>query len=115
MQDAESGEPLVGISVVIEGTSMGASTDVEGNYVIINIPPGTYTVVAGGVGFQRKRFSNVKVSVDFTTRLDAKLSTDVIALETVEVQAEAPMIRRDLTSSHTNIDAAALRRCRLKA
>ncbi len=108
MQDAESGEPLVGISIVIEGTSMGASTDVEGNYAIINIPPGTYTVVAGGVGFQKKRFSNVKVSVDFTTRLDAKLSTDIIALETVEVQAEAPMIRRDLTSSHTNIDAAAI-------
>jgi outer membrane receptor protein involved in Fe transport len=81
---------------------------VEGEYVIMNIPPGPYTVVASGVGIQKKRFSNVKVSVDFTTRLDIRLSTDVIALETVEIQAEAPMIRRDLTSSHTNIDAAAI-------
>jgi outer membrane receptor protein involved in Fe transport len=106
--DAETGEALLGISVVIEGTTMGASTDVDGSYVIMNIPPGNYTVVAGGVGHQKKRYTNVKASIDFTTRLDIKLSTDVIALETVEVQAEAPMIRRDLTSSHTNIDAAAI-------
>ena len=108
VQDTETGEPLIGISIMIEGTTMGASTDVDGNFVITNIPPETYTVVAGGVGHQKKRFSNVKVSVDFTTRLDVTLSTDVIALETVEVRAEAPMIRRDLTSSHTNIDAGAI-------
>jgi len=106
--EAETGEPLTGISIVVEGTTTGASTDIEGNFVIINIPPGTYTIEAGGVGFRKKRFTNVKVSVDFTTRLDVKLSTDVIALETVEVRAEAPMIRRDLTSSHTNIDATAI-------
>jgi outer membrane receptor protein involved in Fe transport len=108
VQDAQTGEPLVGISIIVEGTTMGASTDVDGNYVIINIPPGTYTIIASGVGFQKKRFTNVKSTIDFTTRLDIKLSTDVIAMETVEVQAEAPMIRRDLTSSHTNIDAAAI-------
>ena len=105
---SENGEALVGVSVLIEGTTMGASTDVDGEFAIINIPPGTYTVVASGVGVQKKRISNVKVSVDFTTRLDMKLATDVIALETVEVRAEAPMIRRDLTSSHTNIDAASI-------
>ena len=108
IQSSENGETLVGVSVLIEGTSIGASTNVDGDFTIINIPPGTYNVVASGVGFQKKRITNVKVSVDFTTRLDIKLGTDVIALETVEVQAEAPMIRRDLTSSHTNIDAAAI-------
>ena len=108
IQSSENGEALVGVSVLIQGTTIGASTDVDGNYTIINIPPGTYAVVTSGVGYQKKRFTNVQVSVDFTTRLDVKLSTDVIALETVEVQAEAPMIRRDLTSSHTNIDAASI-------
>ena len=63
VQDTETGEPLVGVSILIEGTTMGASTDVEGEYVIMNIPPGPYTVVASGVGIQKKRFSNVKVSV----------------------------------------------------
>jgi outer membrane receptor protein involved in Fe transport len=107
-RDAETREPLVGISVVVEGSTMGASTDVDGNFTIVSVPPGTYAVVASGVGFQKKRFVNVKVSVDFTTRLDVELGTDVIALETVEVQAEAPMIRRDLTSSQTVVDAASI-------
>jgi outer membrane receptor protein involved in Fe transport len=108
VQSAENNESLVGITVLIEGTTMGASTDADGNFTINNIPPGAYNVAVGGVGFNKKRFTGVKVSVDFTTRLDVKLSTDVIALETVEVQAEAPMVRRDLTSSHTNIDAATI-------
>jgi outer membrane receptor protein involved in Fe transport len=108
VQDAETGEGVVGASIVLEGTSVGASTDVDGNYVIINIPPGSYTVSASGVGYQRKRFLNVKVNVDFTTRLDVKLTSEAIAMETVEVQAEAPMIRRDLTSTHTTVDAAAI-------
>jgi outer membrane receptor protein involved in Fe transport len=108
VQSAENNEALVGITVMLEGTTMGASTDPDGNFTIINVPPGSYNIAVGGVGFNKKRFTGVKVSVDFTTRLDVKLTTDVIALETVEVQAEAPMIRRDLTSSHTNIDAAAI-------
>jgi len=108
IRDTETGEAVVGVSVVIEGTTTGASTDVDGNFTLINISPGTYTVVASGVGYQRKRFTNVKVSVDFTTRLDITLSTDVIALETVEVRAEAPMVRRDLTSSQAVIDATAI-------
>jgi len=108
VREAESGEALIGVSVIIEGTTIGASTNAEGDYTIVNVQPGTYTVLASGVGLQRKRFTNVKVSVDFTTRLDVRLSTDVISLETVEVQAEAPMVRRDLTSSQAVIDAGTI-------
>jgi outer membrane receptor protein involved in Fe transport len=105
IRSTETGEAVVGASVMVEGTTLGASTDVEGYYTINNIPPGTYSIVASGVGYQKKRVVNVKVTVDFTTSLDIRLSTDVIALETVEVQAEAPMVRRDLTSSQTNVNA----------
>ncbi|MGB2959909.1 MAG: TonB-dependent receptor [Bacteroidota bacterium] len=108
VRDAETAEPLVGISVFLEGTTMGASTDLEGKYTIVSVPPGTYTVIVSGVGFQNKRFTNVKVSIDFTTPLDVQLSTDVIALETIEVEAEAPLIRRDLTSSQTVVDASTI-------
>jgi outer membrane receptor protein involved in Fe transport len=85
VRDAETGEPLVGVSVFIERTTMGASTNVEGTYTIVNVPPGTYTVVASGVGFQKKRFTNVRVSIDFTTTINVELSTDVIALSVTQV------------------------------
>jgi outer membrane receptor protein involved in Fe transport len=103
---AENGEPLVGVSVMVVGTTTGAATDVDGNFTIINISPGAYTVLASGVGFQKKQFVNVKVSADFTTRLDITLNAGEITLEAVVVQAEAPMIRKDLTSSHTVVGAA---------
>ena len=108
VQDAQTGEALVGISVVIEGSTMGASTDIDGQFTIISVPPGTYTVAASGVGFQRRRITNVKVSIDFTTRLEFRLGTEEITLDAVEVEAEAPMIRRDLTSTQTVVDAATI-------
>ncbi|MFC2083788.1 TonB-dependent receptor domain-containing protein [Bacteroidota bacterium] len=103
--DIDNGEPLPGINIIIEGTTMGAATDVDGNYVIINITPGHYSVIASGVGFQKRSFTNVKVSADFTTRLDFEMSTQAIEVETVVVRAETPLIREDLTSSHVTIDA----------
>lgn len=103
--DADTGDPLPGINIIIEGTSLGAATDLDGGYVINNIPPGNHVVIASGVGFQRKRFVDVKVVTDFTTRLDFTMSTESIEVETVVVQAEAPLVRQDLTSSYTSIDA----------
>ncbi len=104
--EKETGEPLIGINVIIQGTSLGAATDIDGNFIINNIPPGNYTVIISGVGYMKKTFANVKVAVDFTTRLDVILETGDVTLETVVVQAEAPLIRKDLTSSHTSLDAS---------
>lgn len=50
--DAKTGEPLPGVNVVLKGTSMGAATDIEGYYVILNVPPGTYTLEASFVGYK---------------------------------------------------------------
>mgnify|MGYP000233549053 CR=1 FL=1 len=44
--DAKMKEPLIGASVVIEGTTVGAITDIDGNFRIENVKPGTYTVAA---------------------------------------------------------------------
>ena len=106
--DADNGEPLPGINILIEGTTMGAATDANGEYIILNIPPGKYSLVVSGVGFQKKRFVDVQVSVDFTTRLDFEMSTESITVETVVIRAESPLVRKDLTSSHTVVDASTI-------
>lgn len=49
--DAETGEPLPGVNAVIEGTAIGATTDVEGYYVILKVPPGEYWVRASFIGY----------------------------------------------------------------
>ncbi|MBL1214745.1 MAG: TonB-dependent receptor [Ignavibacteriae bacterium] len=103
--DAENGEPLPGINIIIENTTMGDASNIDGNYLINNVPPGSYTVTASGVGFGKISYTGVKVNVDFTTKLDFEMTTDVISVETVVVEAKTPLIREDLTSSYTQIDA----------
>jgi outer membrane receptor protein involved in Fe transport len=102
--DAQTSEPLLGINVIIEGTTQGAATGNDGTYIIINIEPGNYNLVFSGVGFQKKIVANVSVASDFTTNINVKLSSEAIGLETVVIQAEKPLVRKDLTSSHTVID-----------
>ena len=48
--DAGNGEPLPGVAVQLEGTTIGAQTNINGEYVILNIPPKTYTVKVRLVG-----------------------------------------------------------------
>jgi outer membrane receptor protein involved in Fe transport len=105
VKDQTSGEALIGVNIIIDGTGYGAATDINGFYVINNIPPGTYSVTYSAIGFQKKQVTNVKVSVDFTTSIDMELSSESIELETIVVQAETPLIRKDLTSSHITLDA----------
>ena len=101
--DAASKEPLIGANVIIEGTSLGAATDIEGNYFIINIPPGTYNIRASLVGYSSVTFTNVKVSVDQTTKIDFELSEESIELSDVVVTAERSIVRKDLTSTEETI------------
>ena len=42
--DQDSGDPLIGANIVIDGTTMGAATDVEGGYLINNVPVGDHAV-----------------------------------------------------------------------
>jgi len=102
--DADTKEPLIGANVIVEGTQLGASTDLDGNYVILNVPPGVYTVVVSMVGYQRVRMTDVRVDVDFTTRLDIKMKQGSIDLPPVVVQGERnPLIRQDLTNPQVAI------------
>ena len=99
VKDAQTGEELVGVNVVIEGTSMGASTNIEGYYVILNIPPGKYTLAASAVGYNKRTVTNVSVSIDLTTTIDYALSSQVLEVgEEVVVTAERPLVQRDLTA-----------------
>ena len=101
--DAETGDPLPGANVYLEGTTLGASTDVDGTYVILRVPPGTYNVVVEYIGYQKMTVQNVKVQTDLTTRVDFKLKPETIKGEEVVVVAEEPVIRKDLTSVESRV------------
>jgi outer membrane receptor protein involved in Fe transport len=105
IKDGSTGEPAIGVNVVLVGTSFGAATNIDGKYIINNLPPGNYTVVVSAIGYQKQQFNNVKISVDFTTNLDIELYPESITLETIVVEAKNPLVRSDLTSSQVVLDA----------
>jgi len=87
--DKKTGEPLVGASVVVEGTELGNATDLNGQYQIINVPPGKYTVTATTMGYNDQKVTGVQVIQDNTVTVDFKLAVTVIDIgKTVEVTAE---------------------------
>ncbi len=99
VKDAESGDPLPGVNIIIDGTMMGASTGLDGTYFIINIPPGIYSVRASMMGYKVVVQKEVLVRVGLTTELNFNLSQSVLELgEVVEVIAERPIVQKDLTS-----------------
>ncbi len=97
--DRESGEPLIGANVIIDGTSLGASTDINGEYIILSVPPGVYTVKASYIGYAAVTISNIRVSSNLTTTQDIKLASTAIQVQAVEVVADRPLIQRNTTNT----------------
>lgn len=94
----EKRQPAVGANVLAEGTTLGGAADLDGDYFIINVPPGTYTLRASAVGFASYRVSNVQVSPGLTTRVDIALRSADVQLSEVVVEHERPAVQKDLTS-----------------
>lgn len=99
VKDLQTGEALIGASVVIEGTNYGAATDINGDYFIINIPPGKYRVKALMMGYKTIIQNQVQIVIDLTTKINFEMEQTVIEGETVEVTAVRPLIEKDVTSS----------------
>lgn len=74
--DAVTKEPLIGANIVILNTNLGAATDIDGNYYILNITPGTYDVKVSYVGYASKTVQEVRIVANITYELNIELSTD---------------------------------------
>jgi len=102
--DAATNEPLIGANVLLEGTNIGSATNVEGRFLILNIPPGKYNVIASMIGYAKVIEKNVEIFIDRTTQIGFKLSDESVQLEQVVVVAKKPPIIKDRTSSQSHID-----------
>jgi len=102
--DATTGEPLPFVNVVIMGSTLGAATDIDGYYSIINVPPGNYDVKASAIGYSSIVYQDVKISIDMTTTIDFQLAEASIELQDeVVVVATRPLVRMDQTSTSSII------------
>jgi hypothetical protein len=103
--DAATGEPLPGAQVIIMGTSTGAAADIDGNYNILNVPPGEYNLRFTMIGFKNVVMEGVQVQTDLTTRVNQQLTEAVGELDEVVVTAQRAIVQRDLTHSQQSFSA----------
>jgi len=97
--DAETGEPLPGANVLIRETTMGAATDLDGYYYILNVSPDIYDVQASMMGYENVTQTGVEVTTDHTTRIRFELKSTVIPGKGITVRADAEVIKMDVSSS----------------
>lgn len=94
-----TGEALIGVSIFIEDLSKGDASNLDGEYAIISIPPGTYSVRYSFLGFSTVVVDNIEIFSGQTTTYDIQLTEEVFEGQEIVVRAERPIVQKDQTSS----------------
>ncbi|MCF7809600.1 TonB-dependent receptor [bacterium] len=97
--DAKTNEPLVSVNVVLEETSLGASTDINGKYIITNLEPGVYTLRSSCIGYKNFVYDDIIVNLDDELEFNIEMTGSVVLLEDAKVVgiAKKGSIERELT------------------
>ena len=104
VRDAVTDEPLIGVNVIVVGTSNGAATDLDGRYEIANLRAGEYAVKFSYIGFETKLFTGIQVRDGETTTLDVKLQEAVLSTEEeIVIVGEKPLLDVEQSSSSSSI------------
>lgn len=106
--DAKTKEPLPSVNVTLRGTTLGASTDVDGYYYILSIPPGKYELAASVLGYEAAVKTDVVVISDHTTSVGFELKESSIEVAEVVVMARREIVKRDVSSSQIVVDRGQL-------
>jgi hypothetical protein len=107
--DAATGEPLPGANVMIRDTALGAATSIDGIFIILQVPPGSYSIQATMMGYNTSVATNLNVAADRTTTVDIGMQGAVIEGEEVFIVAKRDLVRTDVSASETNIAGAAVK------
>jgi len=94
-----NGDPAVGVNIILVDSYLGAATDINGRFTILNVPPGTYSLRADAIGFTPVVVQDVRITTDQTTDISLQLEESVVEGQEVTVVAERPLVQKDLTAS----------------
>jgi len=85
IKDAATNEPIIGAAVLVEGTTNGAATDLNGNYVIPKVSAGTVNLVISYISYRTKKVEGIVVPDGQAAVLNTTLEEDVTQLADVVV------------------------------
>lgn len=88
VKDSQTGDALPGANIVFKGTSIGATTDMDGKYRLQNVPSGSYTIKVSYIGYESQEIA-IEIKKDLTTKVDFTLEAVGIQSKEVVVTAQA--------------------------
>lgn len=106
--DASQDAPLGFTNVVVKGSSLGAVSDENGRYVILDVPPGTYTIICTYIGYSTMEVQELAVISGLTTTQDFQMQIEDVVGQVVTVIAEKPLINMNATNTTRVVDAELL-------
>lgn len=110
--DAATNEPLIGANIIIVNTNLGAATDLDGNYFILNVVPGNYEVKVSYVGYAPKTFQEVRIVAGVTYELNVDLTTDFTLPDIVVIDRK--FFEEKATNTKKVLDAGDIERLPVK-
>jgi hypothetical protein len=105
----QSGEPLAYANIVVLNSDYGAAADVQGYYVIPNLPPGNYTLKVMMLGYQSTE-KEVEVKSRSDLRFDFELPVEALQTEAVTVTAERTRFEKKVEVSRVNLSSLEIKR-----
>ncbi len=90
--DAQSGEPLVGVSVAVNGTKLGAMTDPDGRFMVRSVPAGQYALTVSSIGYARLSITELTLTDRQLIQLSLKLTPESVRLHN-EITVTARALR----------------------
>lgn len=98
------GEPVIGATILVPGTTKGAATDVDGNFTIRDVPAGTYKIAVSSLGMNTVS-QDVTVTDGATATLNAAMSENTTLLAEAVVVGYGTVRRQDITGAVATISA----------
>ncbi|MFZ5434489.1 MAG: carboxypeptidase-like regulatory domain-containing protein, partial [Calditrichota bacterium] len=86
--DSETGEAMIGVSIMVEGTSRGAASDLDGHYRISEVPIGKQTIIATMIGYSRVTIRDVLVDINASTKINIQMASEAVELGEVVIEAK---------------------------
>ena len=102
------GEPLIGAQIYIEELGLGAVADLDGNYIILNIPIGSYDVQASMISYATKVYAGVDIIMDNTVWINFELDVEVIKGDVIYVSGEKALVEKGSTSKKVTVSSEAI-------
>jgi hypothetical protein len=108
--DRQTGQPLAGVNVIVQGTRMGAATDPQGRFLITELPLGVYSVEASMMGYTIGRAEDILVANSDPVEVHFELMETIISLETIvvtpsrfEIMGKEPVVPQTLKEEDIKI------------